>query len=53
MQTLTPDAMRGRVNAVNSVFISTSNELGGFEFGCRGAASLRRSSPWSAAGSAA
>jgi MFS family permease len=33
VQTLTPDAMRGRVNAVNSVFISTSNEVGGFESG--------------------
>lgn len=28
-----PDAMRGRVSAVNSMFISTSNELGGFESG--------------------
>jgi hypothetical protein len=33
VQTLTPDAMRGRVNAVNGVFISASNELGGFESG--------------------
>lgn len=33
VQTLTPNAMRGRVNAVNSVFISTSNEVGGFESG--------------------
>jgi MFS family permease len=33
MQTLTPDAMRGRVSAVNSVFISSSNELGAFESG--------------------
>jgi MFS family permease len=33
MQTLTPDEMRGRVAAVNSVFISSSNELGGFESG--------------------
>jgi MFS family permease len=33
LQTLTPDAMRGRVNAVNGVFISASNELGGFESG--------------------
>jgi MFS family permease len=33
VQTLTPDAMRGRVNAVNSVFISSSNEVGGFESG--------------------
>jgi MFS family permease len=31
--THTPDAMRGRVSAVNSVFIGASNELGGFESG--------------------
>ncbi|MFC6379391.1 MFS transporter [Tatumella terrea] len=29
----TPDAMRGRVNAVNSIFINTSNQLGEFETG--------------------
>src|SRR5690606_8892754 len=29
----TPDSMRGRVGAVNTVFIGTSNELGGFESG--------------------
>jgi len=29
----TPNDMRGRVSAVNSVFISASNELGGFESG--------------------
>lgn len=29
----TPDHMRGRVSAVNSVFIGTSNELGAFESG--------------------
>lgn len=29
----TPDAMRGRVSAVNSVFVSASNELGAFESG--------------------
>ncbi len=33
MQTLTPNEMRGRVAAVNSVFISSSNELGAFESG--------------------
>ncbi|MBX7218914.1 MAG: MFS transporter [Blastocatellia bacterium] len=33
VQTLTPDDMRGRVSAVNSLFIGTSNELGGFESG--------------------
>jgi MFS family permease len=29
----TPDMMRGRVGAVNSLFIGTSNQLGGFESG--------------------
>ncbi len=29
----TPDAMRGRVSAVNTVFIGTSNQLGEFESG--------------------
>jgi MFS family permease len=33
VQLLTPDAMRGRVSAVNQVFIGASNELGGFESG--------------------
>ncbi len=33
VQLATPDAMRGRVSAVNLVFISTSNELGEFESG--------------------
>lgn len=33
VQTLTPDAMRGRVGAVNTVFVGISNELGGFESG--------------------
>jgi MFS family permease len=33
MQMLTPDEMRGRVAAVNTVFISSSNELGEFESG--------------------
>jgi MFS family permease len=32
-QTLTPDAMRGRVSAVHYVFIGMSNELGSFESG--------------------
>ncbi len=31
--TRTPDAMRGRVNAVNYMFIGASNELGAFESG--------------------
>lgn len=29
----TPDDMRGRVSAVNSIFINTSNQLGEFESG--------------------
>ncbi len=29
----TPDEMRGRVNAVDMIFIGTSNQLGGFESG--------------------
>ena len=33
VQTLTPDELRGRVSAVNSMFIGASNELGGFESG--------------------
>ena len=31
--TRTPDELRGRISAVNSIFISASNELGGFESG--------------------
>jgi hypothetical protein len=33
VQMLTPDEMRGRVSAVNQVFIGSSNELGGMESG--------------------
>ncbi len=33
IQLSTPDTMRGRVSAVNMVFISTSNEVGQFESG--------------------
>ncbi|WP_414572550.1 MFS transporter [Nostoc sp. CCY 9925] len=33
VQIRTPDSLRGRVAAINSVFISASNELGGFESG--------------------
>jgi MFS family permease len=33
IQLLTPDAMRGRVSAVNAIFIGCSNELGEFESG--------------------
>jgi MFS family permease len=33
VQVLTPDEMRGRVSAVNAIFIGSSNELGEFESG--------------------
>jgi MFS family permease len=33
MQLLTPDEMRGRVAAVNAIFIGSSNEIGSFESG--------------------
>ena len=33
MQLSTPDAMRGRVAAINGIFIGSSNELGAFESG--------------------
>jgi MFS family permease len=33
VQLLTPDAMRGRVSAVNNIFIGSSNEMGAFESG--------------------
>lgn len=33
IQRYTPDEMRGRVSAVNSIFIGSSNELGAFESG--------------------
>lgn len=33
VQVLTPDELRGRVSAINGVFIGASNELGGFESG--------------------
>lgn len=33
MQLMTPDAMRGRVSAINGIFIGSSNELGAFESG--------------------
>jgi MFS family permease len=32
-QAATPDAMRGRVSAVNGIFVGSSNELGAFESG--------------------
>ncbi len=33
MQLTTPDTMRGRVSAINGIFIGSSNELGAFESG--------------------
>jgi predicted MFS family arabinose efflux permease len=33
LQLFTPDEMKGRVSAVNSIFIGSSNELGAFESG--------------------
>jgi hypothetical protein len=33
MQLLTPEQMRGRVSAVNSMFIGSSSEIGDFESG--------------------
>lgn len=33
MQLSTPDNMRGRVSAINSIFIGSSNEIGAFESG--------------------
>jgi MFS family permease len=37
VQLETPDAIRGRVSAVNSMFIGASNELGAFRAGIQGA----------------
>ena len=33
IQVWTPDALRGRVNAVNNMFVGASNELGEFRAG--------------------
>jgi hypothetical protein len=33
LQLLTPQEMRGRVSAVNGMFINSSNEIGAFESG--------------------
>lgn len=38
IQLATPDSMRGRVSAVNSLFIGSSNQLGEFESGMLGTA---------------
>ena len=37
VQMRTPDAMRGRVSAVNMLFVGTSNQLGEFESGATAA----------------
>jgi hypothetical protein len=37
-QLLTPENMKGRVSAVNSMFIISSNEIGAFESGVAAAA---------------
>ena len=37
IQLWTPDELRGRVNAVNQVFIGASNELGAFRAGASAA----------------
>jgi MFS family permease len=36
VQMLTPEHMRGRVSAINSIFIGSSNEIGGLESGLTG-----------------
>ena len=41
LQIWTPDEVRGRVNAVNSVFIGASNELGEFRAGTMAHSSAR------------
>ena len=33
MQLMTPDQLRGRVSAINGLFIGSSNEIGAFESG--------------------
>jgi hypothetical protein len=33
IHTLTPENMKGRVSAVNSIFVGSSNEIGAFESG--------------------
>ena len=38
MQLLTPDALRGRVTAVNQIFIGSSNEIGALRAGLMSAA---------------
>jgi len=43
VQISSPDHMRGRVAAVNSIFIGTSNEIGAFESGVAGETARHRS----------
>ena len=52
VQLMTPDAMRGRVAAVSTLFISASNELGEFESGLVAALPGRRSARRCSAASA-
>ena len=52
VQVLTPDEMRGRVSAVNSLFIGASNEFGRVRVRSGGEPGSVRSSPSSPAGSA-
>ena len=49
VQLATPDEMRGRVGAVNFLFINASNQLGQFESGVTAACSARCRPPCSAA----
>jgi MFS family permease len=45
VQVLTPDPMRGRVSAVNAIFIDSSNRLGDFESGMTAEAFARWAPP--------
>ena len=49
VQLETPDAIRGRVSAVNSMFIGASNELGEFESGVTAKLVRHRARRWSSA----
>ena len=53
IQVTTPDEMRGRVSAVNSLFYGTSGQLGGFRagmmaewIGAVGSTVVGRRAPW-------
>ena len=52
IQLWTPDEVRGRVNAVNMVFVGASNELGEFRAGTMAALHRSRCRRWCSAGSA-